>query len=87
MGGHPSKLTETVAYWFVRQIGIPAPRTAFCKLFSNGQFEGLYLHVEEMDSRFVDAWQPDSAANLFKKVWPLSWDGTGRMTICRGTGV
>jgi hypothetical protein len=60
----------------VRQMGIPSPRTAFCKVFINGQFEGLYLHVEEMDGRFVDAWQPDSDANLFKEVWPLSWDGT-----------
>jgi len=76
MNDHPSKLTETVAYWFVRQMGIPSPRTAFCKLFINGQFEGLYLHVEDMDGRFVDARQPDSDANLFKEVWPLSWDGT-----------
>jgi len=76
MNDHPSKLTETVAYWFVSQMGIPSPRTAYCKLLINGQFEGLYLHVEEMDGRFVDAWQPDSDANLFKEVWPLSWDGT-----------
>jgi hypothetical protein len=76
MNDHASKLTETVAYWFVRQMGIPSPRTAFCKVFINGQFEGLYLHVEEMDGRFVDAWQPDSDGNLFKEVWPLSWDGT-----------
>ncbi len=76
MNDHPSRLTETVAYWFVRQMGIPSPRTAYCKLYINGQFEGLYLHVEEMDGRFVDTWQPDSDANLFKEVWPLSWDGT-----------
>jgi spore coat protein CotH len=76
MNDHASKLTETVAYWFVRQMGIPSPRTAYCKLLINGQFEGLYLHVEEMEGRFVDAWQPDSDANLFKEVWPLSWDGT-----------
>jgi hypothetical protein len=76
MNDHQSKLTETVAYWFVRQMSIPAPRTAFCKLFINGRFEGLYLHVEDMDGRFVDAWQPDSDANLFKEIWPLSWDGT-----------
>jgi len=76
MNDHPGKLTETVAYWFVRQMGIPAPRTAYCKLFINGQFEGLYLHVEQMDGRFVDAWQPDSDANLFKEIWPLAWDGT-----------
>jgi spore coat protein CotH len=76
MTDHPAKLTETVAYWFVRQMGIASPRTAYCKLFINGQFEGLYLNVEEMDSRFVDAWQPGSDANLFKEVWPLSWDST-----------
>jgi spore coat protein CotH/uncharacterized protein Usg len=76
MSDHPSRLTETVAYWFVRQMGIPSPRTAFCRLLINGKFEGLYLHVEEMDGRFVDAWQPDSDANLFKEIWPLSWDST-----------
>lgn len=74
MNDHASKLTETVAYWFVRQMGIPSPRTTYCRLFINGRFEGLFLNVEEMDARFVDAWQPGSDANLYKEVWPLAWD-------------
>ena len=76
MNDHPSKLTETVAYWFVRNMGIPAPRTTYCRLFINGKLEGLFLNIEEMDGRFVDTWQPGSDANLYKEVWPLSWDST-----------
>lgn len=76
MNDHTSLLTEKVSYWFVNRMGIPAPRTAYCKLSINGRFEGFFLHVEDLDSRFVDTWQPGSDGNLFKEVWPLSWDST-----------
>lgn len=76
MNDHASLLTEKVSYWFVHRMGIPAPRTAHCRLSINGRFEGFFLHVEEIDSRFVDTWQPGSDGNLFKEVWPLSWDST-----------
>ncbi|QQS07589.1 MAG: CotH kinase family protein [Fibrobacterota bacterium] len=76
MNDGPSLLVETVAYWFVRRMGVPAPRTTYCRLFINGKLEGLFLNVEVMDGRFVDAWQPGSDANIYKEVWPISWDST-----------
>jgi spore coat protein H len=76
MNDHASRLVETVSYWFARRMGIPAPRTAYCRLYINGVFEGLYLNVEEMDARFVDTWQPGSDANIYKEVWPLQWDSS-----------
>jgi hypothetical protein len=49
----PSMLREHVGMTFMRAMGIAAPRTAFTRLFVNGEYWGLYTIVESVDAAFL----------------------------------
>ncbi|MBK8805242.1 MAG: CotH kinase family protein [Bacteroidales bacterium] len=51
-----SQIRNEIAYTLGRQMGMYAPRTAFCELIMNGEFQGLYFMVEEIkrDKNRVD---------------------------------
>ncbi len=48
----PTMLREHLAYRVARQMGLPAPRTAFVDLTVAGHHLGLYLMVEPVDDDF-----------------------------------
>ncbi len=69
--GDATKLRELLAYSTFADFGLVAPRTAPARVFINGQLQGLFIAVEEIDGRFTKAHFPDGAdGNLFKETWP-----------------
>jgi hypothetical protein len=69
--GDATKLRELLAYDTFRAFGVDAPRAAPAKVFVNGQFQGLFIAVEEIDGRYTKFHFPDGGdGNLYKEVWP-----------------
>jgi hypothetical protein len=54
---------EHLAYTLYREVGVPAPRVAYARVYVNGEHFGLYLLVESIDDRFLERWyaNPDGA--------------------------
>jgi hypothetical protein len=73
----PAMMRDALAYKFMRDAGIKAPRTAYAKVYLNGTYWGLYLMVEEVDKRSLKNWYPDNNGNLYKCVdnTSLQWYG------------
>jgi spore coat protein CotH len=75
-----SKMHEMLAYGLFRDVGIPAPRTSYAKVYVNGNYMGLFLAVEEIDGRFTKSRWPNDGdikhgdGNLYKEVWPYKTD-------------
>jgi hypothetical protein len=66
-----TRLRELVAYGVFRDFGIVAPRAALAKVYVNGEYEGLFIAVEEIDGRFAKAHFPSGGdGNLYKEAWP-----------------
>lgn len=57
---------EALAYNVLRTAGQPAPRTAFCKLFINDEYEGLYLLVEQVNHSFTKRFFASDEGVLYK---------------------
>ncbi len=70
-----SQLRERLGYWLFNQMGVPAPRAVHTRLLINGQYNGLYGLIEEIDNRFVDYNYKNGKGNVYKEVWPLQIDG------------
>ncbi|MBN1610278.1 MAG: CotH kinase family protein [Polyangiaceae bacterium] len=66
-----SRMKERLAYDLFRSMGIVAPRAAWAVLRVNGESQGLYGMVEQVDGRFTaDRWPDTPDGNLYKEVWP-----------------
>ncbi len=64
----PSLLRDALCNKLMRDSGIPACRTAFTKVFINGEYIGLYIIIENVDKTFLK-FQYGSAnndGNLYK---------------------
>jgi hypothetical protein len=74
----PSMMHDALAYKFMRDAGIPAPRTAYTKVYLNGTYWGLYILVEELDKNFLQNWYANKEGNLFKCInnTSLAWQGS-----------
>lgn len=67
----PSKMVENLTYGIFRDMGIAAPRTGWAVLEVNGETQGLFSLIEQVDGRFTDdRWPGDGDGNLYKEVWP-----------------
>ena len=66
-----SQMHDRLGYWLFRQMGVPAPRCIHAKLYINGQFNGLFALVEQVDEQFAKHNFLDGSGNLYKEVWPL----------------
>lgn len=70
-----SYMKEALTYDLYRAMGVKAPRSSWAKLRVNGELQGLFGLVEEIDKRFVkDRWPGSPDGNLFKEVWPGQTD-------------
>ena len=69
--GDATRMREMLAYGLYRDFGVTAPRTAVAKVYVNGEYEGLFIAVEEIDGRFTKAHFADGGdGNLYKEIWP-----------------
>jgi hypothetical protein len=72
MGRDLSFMRERLGYAMYREMGVASPRTAYVRVVINGQFEGLFLAVEQIDGRFTRSrFSEGGEGNLYKEVWPL----------------
>jgi spore coat protein H len=70
-----SRIKERLAYDLYRAMGIVAPRAAWAVLRVNGESQGLYGMVEQVDGRFTaDRWPENPDGNLYKELWPIHTD-------------
>jgi hypothetical protein len=63
----PTMLREHAYYWLAGQVGVPAPRHGYARLWVNGEPYGLYGLVETMDGRLMKRLFPeDPDGNLYE---------------------
>ena len=57
-----SYMREHLALRLLNEIGVPSQRSAYVRLFLNGDFYGLYLLVEPLDSTWLERqrWPADT---------------------------
>ena len=71
MNNDPSQMRERFGYMLFREMGVVAPRAVHAKLYINGEFEGLFILVEQIDKRFLRSRFRDRKGNLYKGRWPM----------------
>ncbi len=71
-----SQMHDRLGYHLFRSVGIPAPRCVHAKLLINGEYNGLFALVEQIDGRFTKYNYEEGDGNLYKEVWPMKMDGT-----------
>lgn len=74
----PAMMREKIMLDFIRRQGLPAPRSSYARLYLNDVYWGLYLVVEEIDSKFLATnFSNDSIGNLYKgePQAELTWHG------------
>jgi spore coat protein CotH len=72
MNNDPSLLRDRLGYALFRQFGIAAPRAQHARLLVNGQLQGLFVIVEQIDGRFTRSrFSEGGEGNLYKEVWPM----------------
>jgi hypothetical protein len=72
MNADPSMLRDRLGYQLYREMGVAAPRAVHARVLINGQLEGLFIAVEQIDSRFSRAHFSDGGqGNVYKEVWPM----------------
>lgn len=72
MNSDPSHLHDRLAYYLFRSMGVAAPRAVHAKLVINGESQGLFALIEQVDGRFTKNRFTDGGnGNLYKEVWPV----------------
>lgn len=75
MGRDPSLLREQLGYALFREMGVATPRSTYVRVMINGQLEGLFLGVEQIDGRFTRArFSEGGQGNVYKELWPNTVD-------------
>ena len=64
--GDPTLMHDVLAYRILRDFGVPAPRTAYSKVFINNEYWGLYILVESVNKTFLKEHFESSKGNLYK---------------------
>lgn len=64
---------EYLAYRLFREVGIPAPRTSYTRLYINDELRGLYLWIESIDERFLSRWYADPSGNLYEGAYGVDF--------------
>jgi len=61
----PTQMREHLAYALFREMGLAAPRTAYCRLFVNGEHRGVYLIEEAVNRDLVKHRYGKEQGNLY----------------------
>lgn len=62
----PAMMRDLLGFDMMRRAGVKAPRYAYCKLYLNDEFWGVYGIIEQIDDVFVKDHFADGSGNLFK---------------------
>lgn len=74
MRNDSSMMRERLAYWIFEQSGVHAPRTAWARIVVNGESQGIFAVVEQVDGRFTDRRFHGDDGLLYKHAWPTATD-------------
>jgi spore coat protein CotH len=66
-------IRERLAFGMFERIGLPAPRESFCRLFINGEYQGVYTVTEEIDAAFVRRITGETDGTLFEYHYVRDW--------------
>lgn len=75
MNQDPSMMRERLGYQLFRELGVPAPRAVHARLSINGEYQGVFALVEQIDGRFTRNRFDDGEGNLYKETWPVDNGG------------
>ncbi len=73
MSSDPSHLREYLAYTLYREAGVPAVRASHSSLAINGEYRGLYTHMEDVDERMLAHWFEDPNGPLYE-LFQTTWN-------------
>ena len=62
----PSMMHEHLAYWYLRELGVPASRTTYARLTVNGADYGMYIFVEKQNRVYKERFWGDTSGSLFE---------------------
>ncbi len=62
----PTYIREALGYEMFRRAGVPACRTSFLHLVLNGETQGVYLNIEQIDDEFLAARGFDPEGSLYE---------------------
>ena len=71
----PSLMRESLAMALFRRLGQPAPREAFCRLYLNNVYQGVFQIVEPIDGAFASAAFSDPGGYLYEYEWTSVFNG------------
>lgn len=54
----------------MNSVGLQASRAAYCEVYINGKYYGLYTNIEEPDELFLERRYKDPRGNLWKCIYP-----------------
>jgi hypothetical protein len=63
-----SMIHEAAAYRLYNQMGVPAPRTGYARVFINGVFKSLYVSIETPDDIFLGTKFADPTKHLYEGI-------------------
>jgi spore coat protein CotH len=71
----PAMIRERTAMAFFARMGYPAPREAFCRLYINDVYQGVYAVVEPIDTAFLARTLGEASGYLFEYRWRREFHG------------
>lgn len=76
----PSLVRELLTLKIYNEMGVPAARTHFTKLFMNGEYMGVYLNIEQIDDEFLDLRYGHEDGFLYKCAWGSNLSNSNQAT-------
>jgi len=61
---------EVISYYLFRNMGLAAPRASHALINVNGEPQGLFVMVEDIDEEFIKGHWTATTGNLYKGIWP-----------------
>ncbi|HEB83904.1 MAG TPA: hypothetical protein ENI92_02765, partial [Bacteroidetes bacterium] len=68
----PSIVRSKLCWDLFKRPAVPSSRAAHVKLYINGEYRGLYIHVEDYDKTFLDTRFGNKDGNFYKCLWPAT---------------
>lgn len=62
----PCRIASKLCYDLFSELGVPAARETYVKLYINGEYMGLYFNVEEIDKTFLRSRFGSDAGDLYQ---------------------
>ena len=66
----PTILRSKICWDLFKMADVPSSRSSHIALYINGEYRGLYIHIEHIDEEFIQKRFYQSHGNLYKCLWP-----------------